>query len=301
MRIRSTRLLLAGALALASSLWAQKPKSPKEVEAINAISAAKTPDDQIKAIENVLTKFADTEFKRCCCKWHLQIETQKGDFAQTMFYGQRLLEADPKNAIALVTLAGETARQLASSISTRKKSSPRPTSGPRTASRRLKSCPRCGPTSPMSNGKARARMFKRKATKRWGCPRHCVRSMTNPSRTTNRLSRWPLPRTLAPTSAWDKLISNAGKLDEANDAFDKAMNCSQRAAPNEDHRAEQERKSPNSGRRARSRPRPLNRRPSLLSKSPRTVWYCYAWARGALRSEFSGHHFNNPGLLERAL
>jgi tetratricopeptide (TPR) repeat protein len=110
MRIRSTRLLLAGALTLATSLWAQKPKSPKEVEAINAISAAKTPDDQIKAIENVLTKFADTEFKPILLQMALQIEAQKGDYAQIVFYGQRCLEINPKNAIALVTLAGETAR-----------------------------------------------------------------------------------------------------------------------------------------------------------------------------------------------
>ncbi len=110
MRIRLTGLLALGVAALAASLWGQKPKSNKEVEAINAISAAKTPDDQIKAIENVLNKFADTEFKPLLLQMALQIEGQKGDYAQVLFYGQRLLEVDPKNAVAMVTLASETAR-----------------------------------------------------------------------------------------------------------------------------------------------------------------------------------------------
>jgi tetratricopeptide (TPR) repeat protein len=111
MRIRITRLLLAGAtLMLAFSLWGQKPKSPKEIAALNAIGTSKTPDEQIKAIENVLTNFADTEFKTTLLLMAMQVETQKGDFTQTVNYAERLLEADPKNAFAMATLAGETAR-----------------------------------------------------------------------------------------------------------------------------------------------------------------------------------------------
>ena len=41
----------------------------------------------------------------------MQIESQKGDLVQITFYAERLLEADPKNAFAFVTLAGETARR----------------------------------------------------------------------------------------------------------------------------------------------------------------------------------------------
>jgi tetratricopeptide (TPR) repeat protein len=91
-------------------LWAQKPKSPKEGAAIQAVLAAKTPDDQIKAIENVLTNFADTEYKNALLQMAMQIETQKGDFTQTVFYAERLLDAEPKNVFALNTLASETAR-----------------------------------------------------------------------------------------------------------------------------------------------------------------------------------------------
>jgi tetratricopeptide (TPR) repeat protein len=112
MQTRIKSLVACGLVACGlTSALAQKPKSPKEIEALQAVQAAKTPDDQVKAIENVLTNFADTEYKLLLLQTALQIESQKGDYAQTVFYGERLLEADPKNALAYVTLAGETARR----------------------------------------------------------------------------------------------------------------------------------------------------------------------------------------------
>lgn len=107
-------LAMSGALILAGSLlWAQaqpKPKSQKELEALKAWQAATDPDARLKAIENVLTNFADTDFKVYLLQDAVQLEQRKNDYAQTVFYAERLLEADPKNAYALVTLAGETAR-----------------------------------------------------------------------------------------------------------------------------------------------------------------------------------------------
>lgn len=106
---RQFAALSSGALALAFSLWAQKPKSPKEAQAIMAVQNAQTPDDRIQAIEAVLTKYADTEFKVLLLQMAVQTEEQKGDYAQTIFYADRLLQADPKNPFALDTLALETA------------------------------------------------------------------------------------------------------------------------------------------------------------------------------------------------
>jgi len=109
-----SRLILCGALALAcAAVWAQsqpKPKSKKELEALQAWQSATDPDTRLKAIENALTNFADTEFKVYLLEDAMQIEERKNDFAQVVFYAERLLEADPKNAVALVTLARDTAR-----------------------------------------------------------------------------------------------------------------------------------------------------------------------------------------------
>lgn len=108
---RNIAALTWAALALGySPLWAQKPKSQKESQAILAVQVAKTPDERIQAIENVLTNFADTEFKVPLLQMAVQSEQEKNDYAQTVFYADRLLKADPKNAFALVTLASETAR-----------------------------------------------------------------------------------------------------------------------------------------------------------------------------------------------
>lgn len=93
-----------------SPLRAQKVKSQKEAQAIMAVQKATTPDERIKAIEDVLQNFADTEFKVPLLQMAVQTEEQKGDYAQLVFYGERLLKADPNNAFALVTLAAETAR-----------------------------------------------------------------------------------------------------------------------------------------------------------------------------------------------
>jgi tetratricopeptide (TPR) repeat protein len=119
MRIRFKSLLVAaGIFALALSLWGQKgqpagpkPKSKKEIAALNAINSAATVDDKLKAIDNVLTTFKDTEFKPMLLEMALQLEAQKGDYAEVVDYGQQILDKDPKNAVALVTLAGETARR----------------------------------------------------------------------------------------------------------------------------------------------------------------------------------------------
>jgi tetratricopeptide (TPR) repeat protein len=110
--IRNIAALTWMALALGySPLWAQKPKSPKEQQAILAVQLAKTPDERVAAIEKVLTDFADTEFKVALLTIAIQAEQQKGDYPQIVFYGERLLKADPNNAYALVNLAAETARR----------------------------------------------------------------------------------------------------------------------------------------------------------------------------------------------
>jgi len=109
--IRNIAALTWAALALGyTPLWAQKPKSPKETQAILAVQNSKTADERLAAIENVLTNFADTEYKSLLLQMAVQVEQQKNDYAQTIFYANRLLTADPKNAFALVTLAWETAR-----------------------------------------------------------------------------------------------------------------------------------------------------------------------------------------------
>src|SRR5438552_3077065 len=104
--------LATGVILSIGMMFGQKdpqPKSQKEVDALQAIQKATTPDEQIKAIENVLTTFADTEYKLMLLQTAMQIAEQKNDLALTTTYAERLLEADPKNVYAEVTLASDIA------------------------------------------------------------------------------------------------------------------------------------------------------------------------------------------------
>jgi tetratricopeptide (TPR) repeat protein len=104
------RIILRGALALAVAvpcLLAQpKPKSQKELEALQAMFGAQTADARIAAAENVLTNFADSEFKTVTLYLEAVSYDQKHDYEHTLVFGERALEADPKYYQAMLLLAG---------------------------------------------------------------------------------------------------------------------------------------------------------------------------------------------------
>jgi len=116
----NSRFLLraAGALVLTAGLvFAQKapkqpkPKSQKEVDAINAVFTATDPDARIAAAENLLTKFADTEFKAVVLQVAAASAQQKNDFEKMVIYSERTIEADPQNYPAMLMLANGIAQK----------------------------------------------------------------------------------------------------------------------------------------------------------------------------------------------
>src|SRR5690348_10346173 len=108
------RMIVNSALALAIAvpgLMAQpKPKSKGEVEALQAMFKAESPDDRIAAAQNVLTKYADTEFKSIALFWEAEAYQRKHDYEHAVVFGESALEADPKNYGALLMLAQEIAQ-----------------------------------------------------------------------------------------------------------------------------------------------------------------------------------------------
>jgi len=106
-----TLVALAAALGLAAGAWAQKPvkppapKSQSEMVALMAVQNAPDADSRLKAIQELLSKFADTEFR----EFALQMETishqQKDDFDKMLIAGERTLEVNPDNVVVLITLA----------------------------------------------------------------------------------------------------------------------------------------------------------------------------------------------------
>jgi len=105
-------MMAVAAVLAVSGLWAQpKPKSQKEMDALMAIQNAQGPDAQIAAVENLLTKFADTEFKVTALQMATQSAQQKGDLGLMTGYAERTLKADPKNYIVMLMLAQATVQQ----------------------------------------------------------------------------------------------------------------------------------------------------------------------------------------------
>jgi tetratricopeptide (TPR) repeat protein len=103
------KIMLTGAVVLAAALPAllaqPKPKSKDEYDALQAMFSAQTADARIAASENVLTKFADTEFKAVALYFEALSYDQKRDYEHTVVFGERSLEADPKYYQAMLLLA----------------------------------------------------------------------------------------------------------------------------------------------------------------------------------------------------
>jgi tetratricopeptide (TPR) repeat protein len=109
MRKRAFKILALSAAAAALVMAQKKPKSDKETQAIQAIQKAKTPDEVIAAVENLVTKFADTEFKSAALVEEAEAWDQKGDPIKAVTNGRLAIEAEPTNVDALLVVALELA------------------------------------------------------------------------------------------------------------------------------------------------------------------------------------------------
>jgi tetratricopeptide (TPR) repeat protein len=114
MRIGTSLLALASGFVLwgGSTAWAQKdpqPKSQKEIQALQNYQQQTTVDGRLQAIDDILTKFADTEFKAILLQEAVQLEQQKGDSAMLTTYAERLLQVDPKSPYAHLAMATDLA------------------------------------------------------------------------------------------------------------------------------------------------------------------------------------------------
>jgi tetratricopeptide (TPR) repeat protein len=99
-------LLMAGTLAIGQP----KPKSKAEAQAVNAVISAATPDQRIAAAESLLSTYKDTPFKSLALQLEAEAYVQKGDGLNAIVFGDRAIEADPKNFQALLLVSSQLAR-----------------------------------------------------------------------------------------------------------------------------------------------------------------------------------------------
>lgn len=86
-------------------------KSPAEGQALNAVFQAPDIDARIKAAEEFVTKFADSDFKGLALMVEAEMYRQKNNYEKMVIYGERALEADPKNYMAMLLLASGIAQR----------------------------------------------------------------------------------------------------------------------------------------------------------------------------------------------
>ncbi len=105
------RMLLLAALpaALAFAQTANpkqpQPRSQKELDAVQAIFQAPDPDSRIAAAKELVTKFADTDFKATAFYVGAFSYQQKGDLENAIVWAEQALEADPKFYAAQLMIA----------------------------------------------------------------------------------------------------------------------------------------------------------------------------------------------------
>lgn len=100
--------LVAGAQQKDAAAQGPRPKSQKETEALQKVqTAAQTNDPKatLAAISEVLENFTDTAFKPMLLNMAVQAAQQTGDYAETLVWGERVLQAEPNNVQARVTMA----------------------------------------------------------------------------------------------------------------------------------------------------------------------------------------------------
>jgi tetratricopeptide (TPR) repeat protein len=82
------------------------PKSKSEMEALQALQAAQgDPDKTIAACENLITKFADTDYKAIALFMEADAYEKKKDNEHMVIFAERALEANPDNFQAVLMLA----------------------------------------------------------------------------------------------------------------------------------------------------------------------------------------------------
>ena len=105
-----TKVMFVGLLAVAGLAMGQKVKSKNEQEALMAVLNATSPDAKISAVDNLIAKYKDTEFKAVALAMAAEAAQQKGDSPTAIVYGNRALEADAKNFQAMLLVAGQLAQ-----------------------------------------------------------------------------------------------------------------------------------------------------------------------------------------------
>lgn len=222
-------ILLAGAFSLcqvAAQEVQRQPqvKSQKEAEAVMAIFQAPDADSRIKAAQDLLVKFADTEFKAIAMQMIAASYQQKNDFENMVIWAERTLEADPQSYHAMLMLASGIAQRTREFDLDREEKLVRAEKYARQAMEILKTLPKPRPDVPDDQWEAAKKDFTAQAHEALGLAA-LARKKYDVAIAEFRLAiegaANPDPATMVRLGA---VYNMSGKHDEAIAVLDKVMN-----------------------------------------------------------------------------
>ncbi len=107
-------IFAAAIIALAALSFAQQPaaakkqptpKTAEEYAAYQKFWNAQEPDEKIKFAEEFLQKYPESELKTFAYRKEMEAYQQKNDFEHMRDFGEKILDAEPNDAISLILLA----------------------------------------------------------------------------------------------------------------------------------------------------------------------------------------------------
>ncbi len=81
------------------------PKTKEEYDDYQKFWSSQDPDEKIKLAEAFLQKYPDSELKAFAYRKEMEAYQQKNNFDKMREFGEKVLEADPSDAISLILLA----------------------------------------------------------------------------------------------------------------------------------------------------------------------------------------------------
>ena len=82
-----------------------RPKSQKEVDALQSMFGSQDPDGRIKAANDLIKNFADTDFKELAFQMIAMSYQQKNDLENMIVFAEKTLEVNPKSYQAMLMIA----------------------------------------------------------------------------------------------------------------------------------------------------------------------------------------------------
>jgi len=218
-------VLLAGGLLVAQTANPKQPKlkSKAEQEAVMAIFQAQTLDARLQASENLITKFADTDFKATAFYIAAETYSAKGDLDNAVAYAERALEADPQFYGASLLVARVLAQRTREFDLDKEEKLGRAEKLAKTAIEQVQTAPKPRPDLPEEQWAQAKKDFEAQAHEVLGMTASIRKKYEDAAAEFKKASEMSAQQDPALFVRLGGTYSSLGKYDEAIAAFDKAL------------------------------------------------------------------------------